>query len=84
MVVDIALFTPWFCRLQCSAWCVKKGGSNVFLTTVKLVTNRKAGRKRSILERKERPFRMGVAQSLEKSAWEVGASGAALLYGYPK
>jgi hypothetical protein len=26
----------------------------------------------------------GIAQSLEKSAWEVGASGAALMRGYPK
>src|SRR6185437_582945 len=49
MVVDIRLFTPWFCRLQCSAWCMKKDGSNMVLTTMllttsKLVTAREAPR----------------------------------------
>src|SRR5665213_789206 len=53
MVVDIALFTPWFCRLQCSAWCVKKDGSNVLPATMELVTARKADERESILERNE-------------------------------
>lgn len=65
---------------------LKKMERICFSQQIKLVTARKAGRRESILERKVAiPHgASGIAQSLEKSAWEVGASGAALIPDCPK